>query len=667
MRKEILFGAAYYPEYLPCDRIKKDLVMMKEAGMNVVRIAESTWSTLEPEEGRYNFSYVDRVLEEAQKLRMYVIIGTPTYAIPSWLVKKDPSVMVETKEGRTWYGHRQKMDLVNPTFRACAEAMIRKLFCHTAEHKAVIGFQLDNETKHYGSYSSFVQQMFLEYLKEKFKTTKTLNQTFGLAYWSNSIENWEDFPDMRGCINGGLAGEFEAFKRSLAADYLKWQADILAEYKREDQFVTHNFDFEWKKFGADIAQDGYSYGVQPDINHYEASKAVTLAGTDIYHPTQDALTGAEIAFGGDCIRSLKADNYLVLECQAQAFKYWTPYPGQLRLHAYSHLASGASGLLYWNWHSIHNGYETYWKGLLSHDMEPNPVYEEAKQFGQEWKKKGAERLCLSKQNEIALVIDNRSLTALQWFPIDKKISYNDVVRYLYDSLYELNLECDVVDIHALEPSRYKMILTPALYSISEADIKRLEQFVLEGGVLFSTFKSFAANEQLSVYPDRLPHLLNSVFGMYYQQYTQPDKVSLLGEPVTGLAELLCVGDAQVLGSYQHKYWKAYAGITKNRAGKGMGYYLGCLAGKEVLKKVLKEAALDAGITLSGITWPVIVRSGINQAGDKLQYWLNYSSQPKEFSCPCKKGEELLTENVYARGEKIRLEEWGVAVLKEMEE
>lgn len=138
-----------------------------------------------------------------------------------------------------------------------------------------------------------------------------------------------------------FASEFAKFQRSLAAEYLMWQSDIVKKYKRQDQFITHNFDFEWKKFGADIAQDGYSYGVQPDINHYEASKAVTIAGTDIYHPTQDDLTGAEIAFGGDAIRTLKDSSYLVLECQAQAFKYWTPYPGQLRLQGYSHLASGA--------------------------------------------------------------------------------------------------------------------------------------------------------------------------------------------------------------------------------------------------------------------------------------------------------------------------------------
>lgn len=84
MEKEILFGAAYYPEYMPYERVKEDIRMMKEAGMNVVRIAESTWSTLEPEDGVFDFSYIDQVIEEAGKAGMKVIIGTPTYAVPSW-------------------------------------------------------------------------------------------------------------------------------------------------------------------------------------------------------------------------------------------------------------------------------------------------------------------------------------------------------------------------------------------------------------------------------------------------------------------------------------------------------------------------------------------------------------------------------------------------------
>lgn len=152
-RNDIMFGAAYYPEYMPYERLQEDIAMMQEAGMNTVRIAESTWSTLEPVEGKFDFSYVDKVLAAVEKAGMYAVIGTPTYAIPSWLEKKCPEVMVFDGYTRAKYGRRQIMDIVHPVFRQCAENVICKLLEHTAKNPCVIGFQIDNETKHYGTAS----------------------------------------------------------------------------------------------------------------------------------------------------------------------------------------------------------------------------------------------------------------------------------------------------------------------------------------------------------------------------------------------------------------------------------------------------------------------------------------------------------------------------------
>lgn len=667
MKAELLFGTAYYGEYIPCDRVKTDIQMMKKAGMNVIRIAESTWSTLEPEDGIFDFSFIDEMLDAAGEEGLYVIVGTPTYAVPSWLVKKDPDVMVTTREGRAHYGHRQLINLWNPVFRCHAERVIRKLLEHTAQKPHVIGFQLDNETKYYGNTGAQIQQMFVEYLKEKFGTPDRLNEAFHLPYWSNSIHSWDDFPDMTGCIHAGLASEFDGFRRSRAADYLQWQAGIVEEYRREDQFVTHNLDFEWKKFGADIAQDGYSYGVQPDMNHYEASRCLTVAGTDIYHPSQDSLTGAETAFCGDEIRSLKDNNYLVLECQAQAFKYWTPYPGQLRLQAYSHLASGADSVLYWNWHSIHNGYETYWKGLLSHDFKENPTYLEACALGQEWKRAGDRLVHLKKTNKTAFVIDNRSQDALKWFPIDRDLSYNDVVRWMYDSLYEMNIECDIVDVNGLEPDRYEMIVTPALYSVSEETVEKLRAFVEAGGVLVSSFKSFVADECLTVYHDTQPHGLWECFGMSYNQFTEPGRLRLKGQQVLYFAELLKAECAESLADYEHKYWGGYAGITRNKYGKGTAYYLGCYVSKTILKEIFRRAAEDARIWKEAMEyqWPVIIRSGQNQYGKDLHYVLHYSEKEEEITCPYEKVKDLLSGEIFHKADIMRLKDWDVKVLEEI--
>ena len=669
MERDLLFGAAYYAEYMPYDRVEIDIKMMKEANMNVIRIAESTWSTLEPADGVFCFDYIDKVLEVAEHEEVSVIIGTPTYAIPSWLANKAEDVMVTTKDGQANYGRRQQMNIASETFRFYAERVIRKLMEKTAHRSCVIGFQIDNETKHYGTAGLLVQKEFVEYLKHRFITTDELNRVFGLAYWSNSIASWEDFPDMSGCIHAGLSAEFEKFQRNLASSYLEWQADIVKEYKKEEQFVTHNLDFEWKKFGADIAQDGYSYGVQPDICHLEASKCLTIAGTDIYHPTQDDLTGMEIAFCGDSIRSLKQDNYLVLECQAQAFKYWTPYPGQLRLHAYSHLASGAKGLMYWNWHSIHNGYETYWKGVLSHDLQKNPVYEEAGRFGKEWKDNKATFLSIKKENKVAIVINNSSLTALKWFPIDRELSYNDVVRWVYSCFYEMNIECDIVDEDAICLADYQMVVTPALYSVKESFLVDLKEFVARGGVLLSTFKSFVSNEYLTVFHDKQPHILHECFGVSYNQFTEPVKTSILGKKVEFFAELLKVEGGKSIANYDHTYWKEYAGITQNAYELGQAFYIGCYTDKCVLKEVIKKAMAHITTEETNVqtSWPVIVRSGKNEVGNLVHYVLHYSEETEAFECPYNLVEDLLTGNKYRKGDNINLKDWDVLILEEREE
>lgn len=671
MRQKLLFGTAYYAEYMPYDRVETDLDLMKDAGMNVIRIAESTWSVLEKTEGDFDFSYIDRVLEEAKRRDMQVIIGTPTYAVPAWLMRKEPDVMVTTKEGRASYGHRQLINIMNPVYLSCAEKMLRALLSHTANRKCVIGFQIDNETKHYENYGSQAQELFKEHLIRKFKTVENFNKAFYLHFWSNSIADWDDLPDMKGCCNGGLAGEYAAFMRQLAVEFLYWQAAIVKEYKREGQFITHNLDLSWKKFGAAIAQDGHSYGVQPDICHYEAAKCLTLAGTDIYHPTKDRLTGAEIAFGGDEMRTLKDSAYLVLEAQAQGFKYWTPYPGQLRLHAYSHLAGGACGMLYWNWHSIHNGYETYWRGILGHDLQINPAYREMQKVGKEWNRIGEQAALYRKENRIALLIDNRSLDALNWFPVDKDLCYNDIVRWMYDCLYELNLECDILYSSAVTGgpkdvlNRYRMVVTPALYSVSLSLLECLDEYVKNGGVLVSSFRSFVADEHFSIYPDTQPYLLHSCFGMRYQQFTEPGDARIMGRKVSYYAELLETDTAVSIASYEHKYWNAYAGITRNDYGQGAAYYIGCYTEKETLKELYQMAADDAGISREiEALWPVIVRSGKNAHGNRVHYLLHYDDGERSVLCPWERAYDILTGEAYQKGEKISLDTWGVKILEE---
>lgn len=685
--KKLLYGAAYYDEYMPYDRLQQDVAMMKKAGINTVRIAESTWSTCEPQEGVFDFSHVERVMDAMEEAGINVIIGTPTYAIPTWMVKSHPDVMAETVKGRGIYGARQIMDITHPVYRFYAERVIRKLMECTAHRKCVIGFQVDNETKYYGTAGKNVQEKFVKYLRKKFNNDlDAMNHEFGLDYWSNRINAWEDFPDVRGTINGSLGAEFEKFQRTLVDEFLSWQADIVNEYRREDQFITHNFDFEWR---------GYSYGVQPDVNHYHAAKALTIAGTDIYHPTQDDLTGAEIAFGGDMTRSLKRDNYLVLETEAQGYPGWIPYKGQLRLQAYSHLASGANSVMYWHWHSIHNSFETYWKGLLSHDMQENAPYREACIIGNEFSRLGSHLVNLKKKNDVAILVSNEALTALKWFGIeataagDNGIGYNDVVRWLYDALFKMNIECDFVWPESDNLDQYKAIFVPALYAAPDELLEKLKQYTANGGTLVATFKTAFANENVKVSHEMQPHILSNCFGISYQQFTFPKNVGLTGSiigensisEIDGknvtketadvsvasakvFMELLMPQEAEVLAFYDHYNWKEYAAITKNHYGKGTAIYIGCMTDDNTLKAVLAEALNIAEVEIPEYSWPVIVRKGINDLDKCVRYILNYSAEEQNVVYHGANGTELFSEESVQDGESIAVLPWNLKIVEE---
>lgn len=684
--EKLYFGAAYYSEYLPYDRVEKDMEMMEKAGMNVIRIAESTWSTLEPQEGVYDFTHIDRMLDAAARHHISVIVGTPTYAVPTWLVKKYPDILAITQNGRERYGHRQNMDITDPDYLSHAERVIRVLMEHVKDVPHVIGYQLDNETKSYGTAGPRVQAMFVDYLKENFPDINDFNHEFGLDYWSNRVNDWDDFPDVRGTINQSLAAEFCKFQRSLVTKFLSWQADIVREYKRDDQFITQNFDFDWTT---------HSIGYQSQVDQYDASRCMTVAGADIYHPSNEELTGAEITVCGNISRSLKKDNYLILETEAQGLTPWLPYPGQLRLQAYSHIANGSNSVMYWHWHSIHNAIESYWKGVLSHDFSENETYREAVVIGNEWKKIGSHLKNLKKENKIAIMLDNASLTGFTQFPLENAGAngYNTVMRWFSDALYRLNIEYDMISSKERDFSSYECLIVPALYSAPESLLLALDSYVRNGGHLITTFRSGFSDEYLKIYPDMQPHILHECLGLHYDQFTHPHHVDIVPVQSDVMAaaqehfshpddsafsltssacewmELITCDTAVPVLKYSHPAYERYAAAAKNQYGNGSTLYFGTMfENDELLESVLLSFLHETGFSGGDLSsdaphYPLIIKRGINDSGKELCYYLNYSKDPVSVTHHGKNGVELISEAAIVCGDKIDLGGWGVAVVE----
>lgn len=666
---DLYYGVAYYDEYMPEDRLAKDIALMLETGINVVRIAESTWSTLEPQEGEYNFYHIDRVLDAMHEAGIAVIIGTPTYAVPAWLAAKHPDILVTTVDGQQKYGPRQIMDIVNPTFRRYAENIIRTLMAHVQHHPAIIGWQLDNETKHYDNIGRYMQEGFVHSLQQRYPDIAQLNKDFGLDYWSNRVDNWQDFPPVENTINASLACAFSRYQRQQVTEYLAWQAEIVREYAQPQQFVTHNFDFEWR---------GYSYGVQPRVDHFAAAKALDIAGVDIYHPSQKHLTGREIAFGGAITRSLKqGQNYFVLETQAQGFAQWTPFPGQLRLQAFSHVASGASMVSYWHWHSIHNSFETYWKGLLSHDFSRNPTWQEATTIGADFARLSPQLADLRADNDVALLVSNEAMDALNQFrPGDAQGNiYNDIFRRFHDALYDHNISVDIIHDVNEETARYRTLIIPGLYAADDGLLTRINAYIEQGGRALIGFKSGFSDENVKVRSSTQPGVLHQACGVSYSQFTLPEDTLVSSCNVAldcsqdNQAELwmeLLTPDSgtQTLLRYQHSAWGEYAAATDANYGKGRAIYVGFLPQKALVSQLFDLLTSDTELNsrTSAYHYPLVVKKMRNRDGNCVNFLFNYSAESLDFISETA-GTALLNGDKISYGQTLHLDAWGFSIIE----
>ena len=657
--KELLLGAAYYNEYMPYERITQDIELMKKLGFNTIRIGESAWSTWEPKDGIFDFEKLTKVLDVAQANDFVVIIGTPTYAVPAWLAAKYPDIMSVTRDGQLLYGHRQYFDITNEHYRYHCNRIIRKMMQAVSGYECIIGFQIDNETKAADAAGVDVQALFIEKLRAEYPDIEAFNKEFGLDYWSNRINDWNDFPDIRGTVNASLSAAYKRFLRYCISEFIAWQADIVREYAREDQFITHNFDFDWRD---------HSYGLQPLVNQLSAGKVLDVAGVDIYHPSQGELTGAEIALCSDIARSIKQDNYLLLETQSQGRPKWLPYPGQLRMQGYAHLAGGSNSLMYWNWHSIHNSAESFWKGILSHDLEPGEAYNELAGFIEELEGISRQLINIRKANQAAILLDLESLTALDEFKEELGLDYNDIVRRIYDACYEMNLECDIV-YKSSKLDKYSLVILPALYSVDDPLISKLRSYIENGGHIIATFKSFFADRELKIFPDTMPHGMTDVFDTHYDMFTVPGTATVMFDDgqefeLDRHIELLKLNNDSIpWARYSHPYWNRYAAVTHSKYGDGSATYIGCLCSKAAFSKIIRRVARIAGIELPRYQFPIIRRYGINDLAEQIEYVFNYSMENNTIICEhdCT---NLIGGGHYEMGEGITLRPWDVAVLKD---
>jgi len=648
---------------MPVDRLETDVKMMQDAGLSVVRVGESTWSLFEPQEGRFEFEWMDRIIDRLHKAGIKVILGTPTYSIPAWMALKHPELFVERLNGtKSSYGIRQNFDITNPTYLFYSERIIRKLMEHYAKHPAIIGFQVDNETGTYGAANYDYFRGFVDYLKNKYKTTDTLNKLWGLNYWGMTLNDWDEFPPRQNITNPSYKLEWDMYGQKVVADYLTWQAEIVSENKRPDQFITHCF-----------------MPSLTTLDQLAASRKLDMPSLNIYHGSQNNARGEDVMWADDFYRSVKKNNHLITETNAQTTGWdprgqYPPFDGQARLFVYSHLAGGANMVEYWHWHSIHYGQETYWKGVIGHDLEPNRFYNEFSKTAHELQIIGPKLVNLKIKNRAAILYSRTSDFGLSYMPIKDGNAYMEVLRQMHRAAFRQNIGVDFVLAENADFTGYELLLVPPLYVASDELLQKISDFVKNGGHVIMSVKSGFCDENNVVRHVRAPGPLREACGFWYQEFSSASIISLKDDPfkagqnnnVKTWIEFIVPETAKPLAFYDDPFFGKYPAITENRFGKGSLTYEGCLVSDEIQSAIITRKAVETGLTgkENRIVYPIVIRYGTNDQDKTIRYYLNYSGKNASVVYNSSKGINLFSNATIKKGDKIVIDPWGVVIVEE---
>jgi beta-galactosidase len=691
----VLFGAAYYYEYQPYERLKTDLDLMSDAQFTVIRVGESVWSTWEPENGRFDVDWLQPVLDGAHERGIGVLLGTPTYAVPPWLARQYPEVAGERATGqRIPWGARQEVDFTHPAFRFHAERVIRRILARYADHPAVIGFQVDNEPGNELLHNRGVFQRFVDHLRHTYGDVETLNNAWGLVYWSHRLSTWDDLWTPDGNVQPQYQLAWRRFQAEQTTDFIAWQAGIAREYARAEQFVTTCLSYDRP------ALDDAALATRLDITagnpYYAMQDGLRLP--DPGDTTQSWTTSGTWALylSADRMFSSRQEPFLVTETNAQSIGYpWDnrpAYDGQWRQAAWGLISRGATMIEYWHWHTLHFGAETYWGGVLPHSGRPGRTYRELADLGTELHTAGHVVSGAIPDADIAMVYSLPSKWLMQAFPSlaqedggpDGR-AYHGLFNPFYRGAFDAGLQVRILHAEQLAEEsnraadvarRHPVLVASGLYIADDTTLEWLAGYAAAGGHLVLGPRTAYADEEARARTEVMPALLAEAAGVWYDEFSnltgavpvRTDPASPLVLPVgaagTRWVDALRADGADIVARYEHPHFGRWPAITTRAHGRGRITYVGTVPNTELAAAVFRWL-VPAPVGADWRNKPVTVTTtgATARDGRRLRFVHNWSWETATVTLPVDV-HDLLAAGDHHAGDELTLGAWDVRVFVE---
>ena len=624
----MLLGVDYYPEQWDSALMEADMDRILELGCNVIRIGEFAWHRMEPEEGRFDFSFFDGVIAMAKEKGLQVIFGTPTATPPAWLIHKHPDILSQFPDGSSRaFGGRHVSCYSSQPYREYCARIITQLVEHYKDEKAIVAWQIDNELGHEGSDQCWCPRCrakFQHFLNKKFKgDIHALNETYGTAFWSQEYNSFAEIPLPAPTItthNPALRLDWERFCSWNIQDFAAFQAQLLHKII-PGAVVMHDFP------GGGLGKHVDYSAVAQELNQ------VAYNNYPVWGGQKEPLSPSEIAFGLDYIRGLKGENFWITEAimgaQGHDITGFLPRPNQAKLWSWQGMAHGCEGLMYFRYRGATKGAEQFCYGILDADNVPRRRFFEVQNFFREVRPY-EQALSAPVHSDVAILYDFDALASFRIQQQSILLDCETEMKRLHSALFRTGQSVDIIPA-SRDFSRYKLVLVPNLIVTDPHFAVRLKAYVDGGGVAVVTYRTAVKDRDNSlVFGKTIPVDLGDLLGLYVEEtesVQEYDCIPLAGEKGSGTAgifrDMVVPQGAQVLWHYDDPFYRSYAAITRNTYGQGAAYYLGTTPNQAILDRVLCQAMEEVG--LERLDLPEGVESAVRGEGDsRVRILLNHN-------------------------------------------
>ncbi len=628
------FGVDYYPEHWPEERWAQDARMMREFGLEIVRLAEFSWFKMEPREGEFHFDWLDRAIDTLHGEGLQVILGTPTAAPPAWIIQDDPEIQPVDSLGLVHgFGGRHHDCQSNPHYRQHIRRFVTAFVQHFKDNPAVIGWQVDNELGNsHGDlcHCRHCERRFQQWLEAKYGDIDTLNRRWGTAFWSQGYQSFSQIPTPRMTASGHNPShvlDWRRFCSDLVLEFHEFQAQIIRD-AAPHAFITHN-----------------CMGFSDKVSYFDLGDRLDFMAHDQYpgghflpRHCQNVVRDADLASELDFIRSVKKQPFMIMEQQSSITGWETlghaPKPGQLALWSMQAVAHGADAVVYFRWRSCLMGTEQYWHGLLPHSGIPGRNYRELEAFVHQVKPL-MPRLCgAMPPREAAIAFSYEEEWALSIQPHHPDLRYVDHLMTYYRALHHQQVPTDFVRFEE-DWSGYKMLIVP-LYFLTSPEINaKLTAYATSGGTLVLDMRAGVKDmDNLCLADAPLPVGLTALTGVVVDEYdclvNGENSVLWGGEryPVRRWCDVMHLEGAEALAVFAQEFYQGQPAITRNRVGQGWVYYVGTEMSDELSERLVRELRETSGAQSLGQPPQGVELTCREKDGVSYLFALNHLDQPQ---------------------------------------